>query len=212
MAPEVEAIYDYHKNRYSDQPPHILPGPHTDIYSLGASLDALLGPTQAHYPYETLVAVFEPIQEMAAPPTPAHSLNSPYIYSADLVYWMDRCMMADPARRPGIYELFSAVKQNAEKWRTAAEQEERDAKTRGAHAGLFHAKVLWSKEERTLFQTDNTYRAAYRNANLGPLWEKLAAANERAAPSLAPRSAVRRQTPRMASSEEQEDDDFWRLL
>ena len=192
MAPEIEALYDYHKTRSSERPPHIPPGPHTDIYSLGRSLDTLLTPTQAHYPYETLIAVFEPIQDLPAPPAPAYSLGLPYIYSADLIYWMNRCMSEDPAQRPGVYELFVAVKQKAEEWRGVAEQEERVAKAGGAQAGVFHAKVLWNKEERTRFETDNTYRAAYRNANLGPLWEKVAAANERALAPPAPRVVVRR--------------------
>ena len=74
-----------------------------------------------------------------------------------------------------------AVRQKAQEWRRAAVREESEARSRGRSCGVFHSRVLWRREDRCAFETDNSFRAAYRNANLGPLWERLAVANQRAA-------------------------------
>lgn len=209
MAPELAALHAYNRNRWTSRPAHVPPGPHTDIYSLGRTMDDLLHPTQGHYPLSTLQEIFAPVPTMTAPPTPADSAHSPYIYSLDLVYWMNRCMADEPGQRPGIYELHAAVAAKAQEWRGVAEREAREAGGRGG----WHARVLWRGEEREAFVRDDGFRSRYREGNLGPLWERLREGmrwveGEREAL----RGAVGVPLPSGDGEGEGEEDAFWRLM
>ncbi|CAD6588225.1 MAG: hypothetical protein ASARMPRED_003435 [Alectoria sarmentosa] len=165
MAPEV--IDRTPEMQRRGRHPHELIGPHSDIYSLGKSLQNGTDLLELHHEVRKH---FEATTPHRFPPGPAPRLDM--VYSTSLWNLLHRCLNEDARYRPKLHYLHAETKLGMETFRARAQAEEADASAQGVPA-CFHSNVLFRRADRKRFETDAAFRSNYRRANLRPVWEIL---------------------------------------
>ena len=142
--------------------PQELIGPHSDVYSLGKSIEQgtkLLG-LQA----ETLRLLRKTTLESETKP------RLELVYTSDLWNLIFSCQNEDARYRPKLHYLYRETKIRMEHCRAFAQAEEEEALSKGI-PGCFHSNVLFTRVDRKRFETDPVFQSNYRKANLAPVWE-----------------------------------------
>ena len=142
--------------------PQELIGPHSDVYSLGKSIENgtnLLG-LQA----ETLKLLRKTTLESDTRP------RLELIYTSDLWNLIFSCQNEDARYRPKLQFLHRETKIRMEHCRALAQVEEEEAFSKGI-PGCFHSNVLFKRVDRKRFETDPIFQSNYRKANLARVWE-----------------------------------------
>lgn len=144
--------------------PHELIGPHSDVYSLGKSIEN--GTNLLGLQYETLKLFGD--SKLNPDTRPRLEL----VYTSDLWNLIYSCQNEDARYRPKLHSLYKETKVRMEYCRALAKVEEEEAISKGI-PGCFHSNVLFKRVDRKRFETDATFRSNYRKANLAPVWEIL---------------------------------------
>lgn len=158
-APRVKRRDDDEDEEDDDDAADALPydqhGAHTDVYSLGRTVQQMLVPATVRYR-----DVRGTGREVFAP------------YSARLTKLTEACMRKDGRARPSSYDLFVETGREVRRGREAFEAAVRRAERAGADHGVYQGKVLFGKEEQRRYETDMAYRDAYTKANLKWIFEQ----------------------------------------
>lgn len=133
---------------------------YSDVYSLGVFMAFICRIADHHLPEPMLKAL-----EDYDKGWDLKFLYSSY-YSPQLMELIRRCRSNKPLERPQIYCLYLETKSGMEAFRDCAYQEEQESPV-----PFHHSKVLYTTEEQELFQTDEEYQKAYREANTKPVLE-----------------------------------------
>lgn len=139
----------------------------SDVYSLGVILSTMCIHSNEH--------LAEPIKDLlqgdeSANPSGRRIFSS--YYSVKLKELIRRCRSQRAVERPSNYDLYLETKSWTEAFRGHAYWEEQEA--RGyvvAGIAVYHQKVLWTKDEQTLFDTNSEFREAYQEVNYCPIEE-----------------------------------------
>ena len=96
--------------------------------------------------------------------------KGPTYYSPVLLALINRCRAQIVKDRPTVDELYTTTKEMARIFRERAYQEQRQVHDSMAEGGCFHSQMLFTKDEKTLFETNQQFRTHYQDANLVPLY------------------------------------------
>ncbi|MCJ1427407.1 hypothetical protein MMC29_005310 [Sticta canariensis] len=137
---------------------------YSDVYSLGVIMAAMCKHVNSF--------VAEPIQELllgekSANPS-GRRLFSSY-YSQQLKTLIRRCRSRSAVERPPIYDLYLETKAWMEVFRGHAYREEKEWPSAvAAGVTIYHNKVLYTKDEQTLYEESMDFREKYMDANMKP--------------------------------------------
>ncbi|KAI4179059.1 MAG: hypothetical protein L6R41_008067, partial [Letrouitia leprolyta] len=149
MAPEIETLSPYSKGNFRPVPPRNIHGSHSDIWSLGAVIEALMSTR------------FQAVKDHP-------NFDSPFVeeyYSARLQNLVARCKSYSIGSRPSIYNVYLRTQKAMAEWRTKV-MEEIDHTPANRPS---HSQVLFSKADQERFLQDRAFRNAYIKANRTPL-------------------------------------------
>ncbi|CAO1603131.1 hypothetical protein XANCAGTX0491_006724 [Xanthoria calcicola] len=148
-APEVDLYIRPKQGSFSPVPPTALHGSHTDIYSLGTTMNWLRSiSTEA-------VRGQDGVQEQ-------HRLA---YYSEPLLRLMGWCIENGINERPSAFELFQKTLEGMNRYQRIARKEQAEA----PDGWPFHSQVLYTAESRKDFERDRTFRLRYERVNRAPL-------------------------------------------
>lgn len=138
-----------------DKPPYDQHGPHTDVWSLGATI-------------QTMVQASKHAGDIKRP---RQRLFQPY--STRLTQLIRVCQLRDGRARLRPYDLFVRTGRELREQREAFfAAGVRAAEGRGQDHGVYPDMVLFRKEDQRRFQNDMAYREAYQKVNLKYLYEQ----------------------------------------
>ena len=137
--------------------PHELHGPHSDIFSLGMTVQKCLTLLK---PHKTTRDAFT---KLVDEPTREEQLLT--FYSPELRALLQRCMEIDPRDRPKTYTLYRETRAQMEMHRDQMYANEYDQ--------ISWETILFTKAHRMRYENDPTFRDTYRKANLQPLYDYL---------------------------------------
>ncbi|KAI4211450.1 MAG: hypothetical protein LQ351_005752 [Letrouitia transgressa] len=146
QAPEVNMVKELDQGEFRRVPLHELHGIHSDIWSLGRSIDKLLYLSEAS------------------------GFARRDVYSDKLNDLVTQCKVEDCEARPKILQLLKCTEAEMSKHREIALEQKR---TSGG--GCYHSQVLFSKQDQDRFRgntgASDEFKSAFQRANLEPLHE-----------------------------------------
>lgn len=132
-----------------DKLPYDQHGPHTDVWSLGATIQTMLQASM------NAADIKRPGQRLFQP------------YSARLTHMIRVCQLRDGRARLRPHDLFVRTGRELREQREAFfEAAVRAADVGGQDHGVYPDMVLFRKEDQDRFQNDMAYREAYQKVNL----------------------------------------------
>lgn len=124
-------------------------GSHSDVYSLGKTIQNMCLVAERHLPAVRVAGVTE-------------------VYSDELLTLCRKCCATHPLERPKIHDLYLTTKSKMKFYQYLASIEQAAAFSNlPVSGGMYHSKVLWSAASQRLFEENMTYRDHYVAANLG---------------------------------------------
>lgn len=145
---------------------HELHGPKSDIWSLGATFREILTLPQKFLPGPVY---FEDASENQD--SPNRMTYAQLVYSDVLFDYLKSCMIQNPKDRIDTYALFEKTELGMQVFRKLAYKEARNAKRQGQ--GCYPSQVLFTREEKKMFETDPSFREEYTKINLQRLNDKI---------------------------------------
>ncbi|KAL9043659.1 MAG: hypothetical protein Q9214_003161 [Letrouitia sp. 1 TL-2023] len=144
QAPEVEMADEETQGQFRRVPLHELHGTHSDIWSLGRSIEKLMCSSNVH------------------------GIVEKEVYSDKLKTLVKQCTENIYEARPKILELLKCTGDEMSKHREFALEQKRTSNGR-----CYHNQVLFSKQDQDRFRGNNglsdEFKTAFRRANLEPL-------------------------------------------
>ncbi|KAL8847482.1 MAG: hypothetical protein Q9221_007475 [Calogaya cf. arnoldii] len=149
-APEVKILNPSEQGRFSPTSGQYgLHGSHTDIYSLGRTINWLILRNYLAWADEA-----GNVPELVG-----------RYYSTDLRLLANACAKDRIRERPSAYELLQQTLKGTRKYQRIARKEQADAED----GWPFHSELLYTKESQMQFRTDPEFRMRYEQVNRVPL-------------------------------------------
>ncbi|KAI4160209.1 MAG: hypothetical protein LQ342_005921 [Letrouitia transgressa] len=143
QAPEVEMVDEIRQGEFRRVPSHELHGTHSDIWSLGRSIDKLLCLSESS------------------------GFTRREVYSDKLNNLVTQCKLERYEARPKILRLLEYTEAEMSKHREIALEQKRTS-----DGGCYHCQILFSKQDQDRFRgntgVSDEYKSAFRRANLEP--------------------------------------------
>ncbi|KAL8833139.1 MAG: hypothetical protein Q9170_004471 [Blastenia crenularia] len=149
MAPEIETVNPKTDGNFGPIAPGNLHGTHSDIWSLGSVIEALMSTR------------FNALKDHP-------SFDSPFVeeyYSPKLHDLVAACKTYSIRSRPAIFDVCIRACRAATEWRNTALEEARNT----PEGKVFHNQILFSKADRKRFLANRAFRNAYTKVNRAPL-------------------------------------------